>query len=359
VQANYSWEKPLSARSFADWRRRLPEKEDSVTSIRDLENRKIYRVQTRTTAGILRVASLTLQADTYHPTKADFEFQGEQPMELSERADVPENGLQEVRTVPPAPVRAMETPATPEDELRVFTALDAMGAEADEPIDVKLDTAQNTVLVTGMGIPAPRRKQIETILAGLPHTTVRFSVGQQPKDEAGSVNAATNDAIADESLAFRQRLQDRYGGARQLQAATDKALDASNGLFARSHLLFLLAREFPPGVESGLTANGGTSLLSLRQRHVGAMDYALRQLKEEVSPLLTEAAARGEATKSGNWQSGAEDLFAATRNVDRLVSRLLAGQYTEQEGNTMLQQLPSDLSNVEALVRAESATNSR
>ncbi len=359
VQANYSWEKPLSARSFADWRRRLPQKEDSVTSVREPGNRKFYRVQTRTTAGILRAATLTLQASTYHPTKADFAFQGEESVELSEQTEPPKNGLQEVRRIPPATPRAVETPATPEDELRVFAALDAMGAEAEEPIDVKLDAEHNTVLVTGMGIPAARRKEIETAMAGLPHAIVRFSAGQRLSNDADSVSPPNGDAV-DESLTFRQNLQDRYGGVRQLQAATDKALDASNGLFARTHLLLLLAREFPPGVESGLNAGSAARLLGLRQRHVGAMEYALRQLKEELSPLLTEAVASGEAiARSAYWQSGAEDLFAAARNLDRLVSRLLAGRYTEQEGNNMLKQLPGDLSKVETMVRAQSAADIR
>ena len=92
--------------------------------------------------------------------------------------------------------------------------------------------------------------------------------------------------------------------------------------------------------------------------HVDAIDGALRHLKEELSPLLTEAVA-GEATKNANWQSGAEDLFTAARNLDRLVSRLLAGRYTEEAGNTMLKQLPNELAKVETLLRAESATNSR
>ncbi len=355
VQAHYNWEKPLSARSFTAWRRGLAEKEDSVTSLWDERNRRFYRVQTRTSAGILRTASLTLQADSYHATKADFAFLGEEPMELAEQTEPPKNGLEEVRTIPPAATKRIETPATPEDELRVFAALDAMGAEAEEPIDVKLDAEHNSVLVTGVGIAPTRRKEIETAMAGLRHAVVRFSSGRRKGDDADSVSTASSDA-ADESLAFRQSLQDRYGGARQLQAATDKALDASNGLFARTHLLLLLAREFPPTVEAELNASSAASLLGLRQRHVGAMGYALRELKEELSPLQTEAVAPGEAIpKSSHWQSGAEDLFAATRNLDRLVSRLLAGRYSEQEGGSMLKELPSDLANVETLLRAQTA----
>ena len=357
VQANYSWEKPLSARSFANWRRSLPQREDFVTSIAEHGGRKLYRVETHTRSGSLQSASLTLQASTYHPTKAAFRFQGEAPMELAEQAELPKNGLQEVQVVSPVSIKPVEIPATPEDELRVFAALDAMGAEAEEPIDVKMDAEHHTVLVTGMGILASRRKEIETAMAGLPHTQVRFSAGQRLTDDVASAHASDSDA-ADKSLSFRQNLQERYGGARQLQAATDKALDASNGLFARTHLLLLLAREFPPGVESALSASGGTTLLSLRQRDVGGMEYAVRQVKEELAPLIT-LETPDPIVKSAHWQSGAEDLFAAARKLDRVVSRLLAGRYTTQEGTAMLAELPSDLGTVEMMIRAQSASDLR
>ena len=355
VQANYSWERPLSARSFANWRRGLPQRDDSVTSISERGGRTLYRVETRTRSGILHAASLTLQAGTYHSTKADFLFQGEAPVELAEETEPPKNGLQEVQVAPPVLSKPAETPATPEDELRVFAALDAMGAEAEEPIDVRMDAEHHTVLVTGMGILASRRKEIETAMAGLPHTLVRFSAGQRLTDDVAAAHAAGGDA-ADDSQSFRQNLQDRYGGAHQLQAATDKALDASNSLFARTHLLLLLAREFPPGVESALSASGETALLGLRQRHVGGMEYALRQMKEELGPLLTPETSEP-IVRGAHWQSGAEDLFAAARNLDRVVSRLLAGRYTEQEGTAMLAELPSDLGKVEMMIRAQSATD--
>lgn len=351
VQAHYSWENPLSARSFADWRRRLPRKEDALTAIREQSGKRFYRLQTSSNEGILKTASLTLQAETYHPTKADFAFVGEQAIQLSEQSEISKTEFQQPVK---AAVKIVETPATPEDELRVFAALDAMGAEAEEPIDVKLDTEHHTVLVTGMGLATGRRKQIETAIAGLPHTVIRFSAGQRPNDDA--INLPNPD-VPDESAAFRQVLQDRYGGARQLQMATDKAIDATNGLFARAHLLLLLAREFPAPVEASLAPNSETNLLSLRQRHVGAMGYALRQLREDLSPLLETV--EPEPISPGPWQSGAEDLFSATRNLDRQVSRLLSGRYSEQEGSNMLKQLSGEVSKVESLVRSQSTTESR
>jgi hypothetical protein len=354
VASGYSWSNPLSARSFANWRRHLSEKRDFVTAIHEENGRRFYRVRTHSDSGVLRSASLTMEAVTYHATRASFEFQGEDLIELSEQRFLPRNGPQQAQPLPPAIRPKMtETVAGPEDELRVFSALDAIGADVEEPIDVKLDAKLHSVLVTGMGMPNDRRKQIEAALASLPNTVVRFSSGQPLRNTTDLANEAA--PIAENSnSAFRQKLQERAGGARQLQTITDETLETSNSLFAQSHSLLVLAQEFPPAVEAALSPHGANSLLALRQRHLGVMSYALRRLRDQLRPLMTEEAPITEAAKSASWQSQAESLYESTRNLDQLVSRLLAGSYHEQAGERMLKEMPDDISKVETLVVANS-----
>jgi hypothetical protein len=94
-------------------------------------------------------------------------------------------------------------------------------------------------------------------------------------------------------------------------------------------------------------------LLALRQRHLGAVSYALRHLRDQLKPLLPEDFPVTE-TANASWQTTADNLYQATRNLDRLVSRLLAGSYDEHDGELMLKQLPDNLSQVETLIRADS-----
>jgi len=193
-----------------------------------------------------------------------------------------------------------------------------------------------------MGIPPGRRKQIETALASLPNTVVRFSSGLSAHGEAEADSATPSAA----DPAFRQKLQDKAGGARQLQTITDNALDISNALFAQSHSLLVLARQFPPPVESALTPASANTLLALRQRHLGAMSYALRRLQDQLRPLLTDDVMITGNQQAAPWQTQAAQLYESTRNLDRVVSRLLAGTYDAQAGETMLKELPDDLSKV-------------
>jgi len=163
-----------------------------------------------------------------------------------------------------------------------------------------------------------------------------------------------NGAAAQQPDATFKRLQDMAGGIRQLQTITDNALDTSNALFAHAHALRVLAHEFPPKVESELPAANAATLLTLRQRQVGAMTYALRQLREQLKPLLVENTnASGDNETVANWQTGAESLYEATRNLDQQVSRLLSGSYPDQAGEQMLKQLPVELSRTEALLRTQ------
>jgi hypothetical protein len=359
VEAHYSWEDPLSARSFAVWRYQLPQKQDEVTLIRGVDGkRRFYRVQTRTAAGILRTASLTLQADTYRSTAAAFEFQGEDPVELSEQpVEGAGTARQEVQENPAEHPKVTETRAGPEDELRVFAALNAIGADVEEPIDVKLDAKRQHVVVTGMGMPPARQKEVENALADLPNTIVRFNSAQADRNAAPN-NEKPDTYTADSRSAFRQSLEARAGGPGQLQTITDRALDTSNALFAQAHSLLVLAQEFPPNVELGLRGSDRQALLGLRQRHIGAIEYAVRQLRDELNPLLEGEPAQGSPphnSKNSSWQDSAEELFEAARNLNELVSRLLAGSNVEQAGGEMLNQLPSDLSKLEGRIRAQSA----
>jgi hypothetical protein len=355
IEANYSWQDPLSAKSFAAWRRQLRERRDFVTSIHEQDGRHYYRVQTRTDSGILRSASLVLVARTYHPTRARFEFRGEEPLEVSEQAGVPGKNSEEAHSVQTTHAKPTESDATPEDELRVFAALDTIGADVADPIDVTLDAGHHSVLITGMGLAPARRKQIETALASVPKAIFRFSDGQPLRSEPDAPpqpDASTRDA----SPLFRDKLEALVGGPGQLQAITDSALESSNALFAQSHSLLVLARQFPPPVEAVLSGGGANILLSLRQRRLGAMEYGLQRLKDNLTPVLSEGISPGTSVQSPklvSWQSGSEKLFETTRNLDHLLSRLLAGGYLDDAGEHMLKQLPGDISNTEELIRAE------
>ncbi len=354
VQANYSWEDPLSARSFARWRDHLSEKQDQVTTIRDERGRKrFYRLQTRTTASILQNASLTLRVDTSNTVNAFFGFAGKEDVQMEQQLPE-ETAPPPARTVPTAPPRTTETLATPEDMLRVFEALNVIGADEEDPIDVDFDASRQHILVTAMGLPPARRNEVKEALQDVPNTLVRFD-STLPAGTARRPNSAPDIYSADTNSVFRRRLEEKAGGAQSLQLITDHALEASNRLFAQAHALFVLAQRFPPAVESKLASSGQASLRTLRRRHTFALRQTALQLGSAVKPLLEPVpAATGEPSETPSWQKNAGELFETARNLDTTVSRLLTG-YSEETGEGDLRRLPNDLEKVEQLAYAQAA----
>jgi hypothetical protein len=356
VEARYSWDDPLNARSFATWRKTLHRRKDEVTSVVEPGGLKLYQVRTRTPDGILQAALITLKADTYQATRARFEFRGEESLELRQQAEIPpDNSTGKTNTTieKQAGAEKVETAATPEEELRVFAALAAIGADAGDPIDVRLDTQRGSSLVTGVGLSSARRKEVENAVSGIAKVTVEFTVQPSvPKEARGEV--AQTDSTGDNAdMVFRQKLAVPFGGIPQLEAATNKALDSSNALFARAHWLKLMAREFPRDVETKLDAAGEMELANLRRTETDAMTLALRNLKDELTPLLAANSVEEQqvVVPNATWQARANMLFEDTRNLDALLSRLLAGSYTEEVGNNLLKQLPADFNKVESFVR--------
>jgi hypothetical protein len=359
VRANYSWDDPLSARSFAAWRNQLHNKRDEVVSIQSGDGRsRFYRLRTDTSQGVLRMASLTLRADTLNTVEGKFHFEDQEDVTMADSGEMPlaqpsiaaknKSALKEA---------AAESKVSPEDELRVFAALNAIGADAGEPLTVEIDPSQHHVVISGVGISGNRERQIRQALARIPNTTMHFDSGQPLP--TGKAIAEPHDDLTGTSAPLRHELESRAGGAQEFQAIADRALDASSSLLAQAHALKVLAQRFSPAVESTFGPADRVTLRSLRNGHAVTIERELFELREALAPLLTSPASQqGSSAETRNlphasWQGGVGQLLAESKRLDESLSRLLAGSYSEQTGEDILSRLPNEMQDVEKLARAE------
>jgi hypothetical protein len=235
VNAHYNWDDPLSARSFAAWRKLLPHKRDHLSSLSTGDGQAhLYVIRTETDDSSLRIATLTLRGNDLAALKGAFHFAGEQDVQL-------ENVGPEPSTAPvaqskqPAPVR--ETPVTASDELRVLAALDEIGADVNDPVTVETDAAKLHVVVTGVGIQPSRQSEIRRKLLAVPRTLVTF-LSQVPLPHSpASKNFLSTDGNSD----ARHFLEDRAGGPQPLETIAEKSLDVSTDSLAYAHALDVLA----------------------------------------------------------------------------------------------------------------------
>jgi hypothetical protein len=354
-EARYSWRDPLSARSFQEWRGSLKHKRDSVSVIRRNGETQYYRVRTDDPEGVLQSASLALRAGDLRPTDGEFEFRGSDLISMRE-APVEEasqewNGpAAHAPAAVPAPV---ESPAGPEDTLRVMAALDAIDADAGEPLEVTEDAGHRHVVVHAGSVNPALQQRIARALAPLPHVVVDLESAGSRVQPADAAPPETYSSKIPEAL--RQRFEQRLGGAVAVQETTDRVLDAGASLVARIHALEVLAAKFPPPIEAGFSNADRLVLRGLRRRHLAELRKSAAQIRASLQPLLENPAVRlAQGENDGRtWQAGVPEMAASARDLDRLLNRLLAGDYSQASGEEMLRELGPLLDRFDASLQSK------
>ena len=323
--ANYSWNDPLSARSFRAWRDQLNDKHDEVAVFDGGR-----RIRTTTGTGELSEATLTLKGDDLQPTEGTLRFRNAEFVEIIELPPLPESRpappMVAVRPAPApaAPPRPIAVPApiappalaTAADELQVVARLRELGADLGEPVEVKREGGR--VLVTGMALGADRQRQIQEALQSLPRVEVRFA--------APSVTGAVPAGPAPVPTAAPRP---QTGIEKAIGQRATELLDASEALMARAYALRRLAQRFPEREENQLGAEERLTLASVRADHAAALRARAAEMYGLLSPALhaeagKAAPARPPALPSG-WQPAAEDLFQRARRLERLLAAALGG----------------------------------
>jgi len=351
AQAHYSWRAPLSALSFQAWREQVRDKRDTVSVVGAAGAEQAFRVETDTGSGVLRSASLTLRGRDLRATDGVFRFEGEESVEMGEAAGpapkMPPHlppALQE----PPA-----ETPASAADTLRVLAALNAIGADVSDPIEISEDDRRQ-IVVSASGLGVERRQQVAAALQHLPHVRLDLDAGSGKaapfKPGAGSPERYSTGMPGP----MRQQFEERLGGSVALQEMTDGVLDAGGLAVSHAHAVEVLASKFPPPVEQSLAASDHDLLHSLRQRHVAELRNLAARIRTGLKPLLPAVSpAPSEDRRLGPWQSQAPELMTAAQRVDASLNSLLAGSYTQAAGEALLHGLAGQLERLEQAIQSQ------
>ena len=351
ISAHYNWDDPLSARSFAAWRKLLPHKRDHLSTFASGDGQaQLYVIRTETEDSSLRTATLTLHSKDLAAFKGAFVFEGDQDVQLEDVG--PESPTASAgQSEKPPPLR--ETRVTPGDELRVLAALDEIGADVNDPVTVETDAAQRHVVVTGVGIQPSRQSEIRQKLLGLPRALVTFPSEVPRPQSTGTKNFLASGGDLD----ARHFLEDRAGGPRQLETIAEKSLDASTDSLAYAHALAVLADKFPAAIEATLNPEDRATLMLLRHRHGNAVERNVGRLADSLGPLLA-ARLQPEASVPNmdtQWQTGAGKLYEDARHLDDTVGHILDALFPKEQTASALASLPHDIENVQNQARAQAA----
>ena len=339
--AHYDWQDPLSARSYQAWRDQLSDKRDQVAKLANG-----YRIETTTGSSELERATLTFSAPDLIPIEGRFEFRNHEWVEISEIAA----GTEPPAAIAAAPLKNAPQPArlpkpstasSAGDELHILGALHDLGADLGDPIEVK--RAGGEILVTGIGIPAERQRQIQDALGSRPNVVLRFSDATIPPLQPGD-DVSRDSAPEAEQTDLRRKMEKQLGGRSYVEQLTRQVLEMSELLMSRAYALRRLAEQMPPEVESELNTKDRQLLFSLYHDHSVILARQESQIEEVLNPVLTSLGAAAPGTRSqelatATWQASTEELFQAARRMDRQVAQLLDAAPADDRS----EQLPSEL----------------
>lgn len=342
ARANYDWENPLSAASFADWRNGLAEKSDAVVTVWDPESpeERFFRIRTTTRSSILTEATLDLAAADLRPMEGVFEFRGHGRVSITEAppavwptepplevAAAPVRAAAPAPSAPLAPRAAVVEPASRAEELEVLAVLHRLGADLGEPVEVTRRGGE--IVVSGMGVSPELGGRISRELAGRPRVSVRFSEpAAVPSLSAG--RAVEPPKPPAERSTLQRQIETHLGGRAEFDAFADEVLALSDFALVRAHALRRLADSFRPDEEARLTPAERQTLAGMRREHGAALVQLTADLEERIHPVL-EALGSGAATsppatgKAEPWQDIAARLVGEARRTDSILAAMLGG----------------------------------
>jgi uncharacterized protein YukE len=332
--ANYDWNDPLSAKSFARWRDGLTHFQDAVAS-----QPNSYDIKTTTEDSELVSATLKLRTTDLEPMEGRFEFRNRDWVEMTELVDQQTNpasivagttgGMPRQPGVPPGPIEVPKETAEPaafSEELQVVAALHRLGADLGDPLEISREGGQ--VLVSGIGIPPQRQEQIHGLLDRLPHVVVRF---EDPAFPAGATpvqsEPATRDAAGPEKSTYAARIEERLGGRPQFERFSSSVLDWTDAAMTRAYALRRLAQQFSAAAENEMNAEDRRTLRRLGREHLAAFTKDAQRVANTVNPVLNGMVPGGAQIEvhrePAAWQDASEDLLATARRTETLLAVVL------------------------------------
>lgn len=315
--ARYSWDDPLSVQSYTSWRNQLSDFRDEVA-----DAGSAYIIRTTTSQGTLAEAALTLSRHDLQPLQSTLRFKSGGVVEI---APTEEMLLAEAPPEPPPaprqePTRLAPAACTPAQQLRVLSALHTIQADLAEPIELHCDSGR--LVVTAIGLPASRQRQLLDALSPVPDLDLRFEE-PRARSSAPAAPPETGAVLTSELLA---QLEVSLGGPAPLQQFVDRALDTSDSILTRAHALRSLADRFPAGTEAALSPEQRQLLRAMAADHLRVLTVQFAELRSLLAAGFPSVAVpeREALLPPASWQVIVHSVFAATKGLDELLNALLA-----------------------------------
>jgi len=304
--SHYDWDDPVSPRAFSQWRDGVKHKADEVVvSPASSSEPKQITIQTTTQESLLQYASLTVDATSLLPVRAKFDFGEQDWVEISvipgflpdaEMAGTPTGAppksanISNTRTELPTPP---PTRSLAPSELAVWLIADRLSDPMGEPIRLDIRNASR-ISVTPISLNTRQLQQLAANMQSIPDVDLRIPDAFQSAPQTA--------------------LPDR-----------DPAINLSETIFSRAHLLADLAQHFPEAIEIQLTPSDRVELWQLRSRHARQLEREIQSLQTHLEKLSFDIA-NDSVSEIATGTSLVERLAQEAGKVNRSVTTSSSGR---------------------------------
>lgn len=363
--AQYNWATPLSVSSFSEWRQRLPDRHDELSTKNDENTRGLVAVQTSTTSGTLGGVTLVLRKSDLHPVRCEFHFRDGDEVEISEATDPGQiaSPRQPPRLTEDVPLNEqakneqakVESESAirvgPTEELHVLVALHRIDADLSDSLNIRRENSR--IVVSGIGIKPERQAEIAAALAGLVHASTEFTEPQRSQ-----IRLQPGEPLKERPgpLAFGRKIEEQLGGSAAMEDFSNSLLRATESLLVRAHALRQLSERFPVDVERQFGPDDKTLLDQIRRDHGREVTRTVDQIQSSLSPILTKLGVQVRSPQSStpeSWQLAAENLLAAGQRFDRVLAATIARTAGMEDESAELGNALGTLQAAAALFRVE------
>ncbi|MGH9838232.1 MAG: zf-HC2 domain-containing protein, partial [Blastocatellia bacterium] len=379
--------RPLSAMSYADWRRTVRPESETVTEVETQDRGSGLKLTTVVAgphaADAIIEASLIVRSADWHPVAEHLKVQGENEIreyELSETAYevMPLAALTVFAEPAPAPLPTVTPaaeitripapspsikPAPTEAELRnaevaALYTLHRLRADLGEQIEILRDPA-GQVIVRGLVETADRKEQLIDALRDLDLVTTQIQTVEEAQravlEKLYASPLPVVSATADpgqaragdrnqQQQAFRTALENYLassGGAtpqaieRRITELTNRSLALSEAALARAWALRRLAENPAFKQTDQLSPEAKTRLAAMLESHLRGLKEEIRNLRGELEPCLIfiaggkPAERETPADKASDWAGAAMAVFQSVSQLDRLIHGMFSPNWTE------------------------------
>ena len=329
--AEQTWNAPLTATGFAEWRRSLDEKTDKVK-----RSGGLWLLETTTPHNFIQEALLTVREADFHPVEQRLRFRDDRELTIKELGfdiqdqapRIPESvSKQEPRATAQATAQVTGSPAPRPaavnlDETELQLRYELFKHQWDLGEELAISQSGDDVVLSGTVSSQERETNVRAALSTLQQVRVETNAPNIKSLPAPSPRSSTPTPTPAGAPLLQSVLEDAFPSKEDQSAFVEESLAASEAAISHAWALKRLADRYDDSQIRKLSQDARQKLAEMLQGHLQQLNQSNAALDRLLS--LLPPSSESVKTSARDWRNGVLALFGQVERQDHAVTAFLA-----------------------------------